>query len=216
MNTGHPQIDDAPQALILGSDEVGFGAWAGPLVVAAVAVPRDWTDPRVKDSKKLTERQREAAYGAFKDSYPSALVIVSAEVIDQKGVWEALREAHQDAIRLVLDQCLVQPLIVVDGNLDIPDAVALPKADQLVPAVSLASILAKVTRDKIMLDLDQKYPGYAFAKSKGYGTQAHQAGLERLGPCPEHRRSYEPVARLAPREATDARTIWDYLFEEEP
>jgi len=195
--TEDPRIDGSTATIIVGSDEVGFGAWAGPLVVAAVAAPRDWTDPRVKDSKKLSERQREAVYGSFYDTWPKAVVLVSSTEIDHQGVWKALLAAHLEAIHRVRTQITVEPLVIVDGNLNIEGTIALPKGDQLIPAISLASIFAKVTRDRIMVELDKTYPGYDFAKSRGYGVPKHQAALNKLGPCPAHRRSYEPVARAA-------------------
>lgn len=197
--TGDPRIDASTAKTVVGSDEVGFGAWAGPLVVAAVAVPRDWSDPRVKDSKKLSERQREALYEEFfkPKGFPMSIVIVESQIIDEKGVWPCLVEAHYDATHGIGDRLVDEPLIIVDGKISVKGTIALPKADNLVPAVALASIIAKVTRDRIMVKLDKQFPGYDFSSSKGYGVPKHQAGLEKLGPCPIHRRSYEPVARAA-------------------
>jgi ribonuclease HII len=197
--TGDPRIDDSKHTVIVGSDEVGIGAWAGPAVICAVAVPRDWTDPRVKDSKKLSEKQREALYEEFwkPEGFPMSVVIVEPSVIDEKGVWPCLIEAHYDATHGMGDRLVDEPLIVVDGKISVKGTIALPKADNLIPAVALASIIAKVTRDRIMVKLDKQYPGYDFSKSKGYGVPKHQAALNKLGPCPAHRRSYEPVARAA-------------------
>lgn len=195
--TGDPRIDLSNHSVIVGSDEAGYGAYAGPLVVAAVATPRDWTDPRVKDSKKLSERQREALYEEFwkPEGFPMNVVIVEPADIDEKGVWPCLIQAHFDATHGMGHRLVYEPLIVVDGKIPVQDAISLPKADTLVPACSLASIIAKVTRDRILIELDHTYPEYGFAQHKGYGVPEHQAALDRLGPCPAHRRSYDPVAR---------------------
>jgi len=195
--TGDPRIDLSTHSVIVGSDEVGLGAWAGPLCVAAVAVPRDWTDPRVKDSKKLSARQREALYQEFwtPEGFPMRVELIEPEVIDEKGVWACLIQAHHDATHGMGHRLVYDPLIIVDGKIPVEGATSLPKADSLVPAVALASIIAKVTRDRIMVDLDKQYPGYGFAKHSGYGVPEHQAALDRLGPCPAHRKSYDPVAR---------------------
>lgn len=197
--TGDPRIDESKHTVIVGSDEVGFGAWAGPLVVAAVATPRNWSDPRVKDSKKLSERQREALYEEFfkPEGFPMNVVIVEPSTIDSRGVWSCLVEAHYDATHGMNDRLVDEPLIIVDGQVPVEGGISLPKADNLVPAVALASIIAKVTRDRIMVKLDRQFPGYDLSSSKGYGVPKHQSGLEKLGPCPIHRRSYEPVARAA-------------------
>lgn len=209
--TGDPRIDNSSASVIVGSDEVGFGAWAGPLVVAAVAVPRDWTDPRVKDSKKLSEKRREALYEEFwkPDGFPMCVQVIEPEVIDERGVWACLTQAHYDATHGMDDRLVYEPLIIVDGKIPVEGAIALPKADNLVPAVALASIIAKVTRDRIMIELDKQYPGYDFASSKGYGVPKHQAALNKLGPCPTHRRSYDPVARAAANLESDLPWILD-------
>jgi ribonuclease HII len=210
--TGDPRIDLSTHSVIVGSDEAGFGAYAGPLVVAAVAVPRDWTDPRVKDSKKLSESQREALYEEFwkPEGFPMCVEIVEPSEIDTRGVWTCLLDAHYKVTHGMGHRLVYEPLIVVDGNLPVPDAISLPKADNLVPACSLASIIAKVTRDRIMADLDKLYPEWGFGKHKGYGVPEHQAALDKFGTCPAHRKSYEPVAR-AIRETTPHQEDWSIL-----
>lgn len=210
--TGDPRIDESTHSVIVGTDEAGFGAWAGPLVVAAAAVPRDWVDPRVKDSKKLSERQREALYEEFSksDQFPISWVIVEPAEIDEKGVWNCLIRAHAEAAKGTLWRLAYEPLHVVDGKIPVEGGISLPKADNLVPAVALASVFAKVTRDRIMVELDKKYPGYDFAKSRGYGVPKHQLGLKELGPCPVHRRSYGPVAASElPSEPKEAWAFFD-------
>lgn len=214
MNTGIPEIDNARATCIVGSDECGYGSLAGPLVVCAVATPCDWPgEPDVMDSKDLKSRlRREAVYERhFKpDGFPMNLVVVEPEEIDAKGVRNALKEAHRKAVEGTFWRLAYPPIIVVDGNMDcgIEGAHYLPKADSLVPAVSLASIIGKVTHDRIMVELDKKYPGYGFAQHVGYDTPQHREALNRLGPCPVHRRSYSPVRHAAEAHSV-APTPWD-------
>lgn len=214
--TGNPDIDRSQAQTVVGSDEVGYGAWAGPLVVAAVATPRDWFDARVKDSKKLSEKTRERLYTEFFGKYPTSVKIVTPTQIDEMGVWKALIYAHEEAIKGVLLRCADKPLVVTDGNVPVTSggAISLPKADDLVPAVSLASIIAKVTRDRIMAELAFEYPGYGFARHKGYGTPEHTMFLTQKGPCPAHRLSYEPVSRAKATTTPEGEPdLWDILDE---
>jgi ribonuclease HII len=202
MKTGRPEIDDSDAEWVVGSDEVGYGSWAGPLVVCAVAVKRTWSDASVGDSKKLTPKKRRDAYERWTKVTPVLhhLVEASPARIDELGVWQALLAAHRKALETLLKKLTGTVLVVVDGfkdgahHIGVPGAIGLPKADDLIPAVSLASIIAKVTRDEMMERYARQYPGYALASNKGYGTADHQAGLDRLGPCALHRRSYAPIA----------------------
>jgi ribonuclease HII len=204
---------------IVGSDECGYGSWAGPLVVCAVLVSRGWPGAKeVKDSKVLTAARRQDLFLRLKDTLHYALASASSTRIDELGVWRALHKAHETAIKNVVaaheaDGCVGSTVIIVDGNLQIPGGIALPKADALVPAVSMASIIAKVARDRMMVALDAKHPGYGFGEHKGYGTPAHQEALNKLGPCPEHRTSYAPIAKiLADREdAGQLKNAWELL-----
>ena len=122
--------------------------------------------------------------------------------MDAQGIYAAIIGAHTEAIRQVLLQhqgtgAVGKVLVVVDGNLPLQGVgVSLPKADALIPAVSIASIIGKVSRDSYMDRMDGEYPGYGFAKHNGYGVPAHRDALQRLGVCPIHRRSYAPIARL--------------------
>lgn len=204
LATGNLDIDTSTAEWIVGSDEVGFGSWAGPLCVVALALPRDWQDPwGVTDSKKLSKTKRKKITDAVLAQPPAySQVWVGSEEIDEKGVWQCLLEAHRKALTSVLEFVPGKPLIVVDGfpngaeAIGVPGAIGLPKADLLVPPVSLASIIAKTTRDALMAAFDSRYPGYDFGKHSGYGTQKHTEALNRLGPCPIHRKSYSPIARL--------------------
>ncbi len=199
--TGISAIDHSTAEWVVGSDEVGYGAWAGPLVVCAVAVPRAFNEPGIGDSKKLSESQRERVFDRFTRSTPVRhhLVWVSNSDIDREGVWPALLRAHREALVAALAMVDGTALKVVDGfpngtkDIGVQDAIGLPKADQLVPAVSLASIIAKVTRDRYMQTQAALYPGYGFGAHKGYGVPEHQRAIREKGPCEIHRKSYAPI-----------------------
>ena len=210
--TGNRRIDESKALWVVGSDEAGLGSWAGPLLVAAVALTRDWQDLRVTDSKALSERRREALFDEFRDMLSVAAVAIQPRTIDEMGVHKAVIMGHLRVIRKVLKELPgVTPLIVADGNLPLEEvgAISLPKADALVPAVSMASIFAKVTRDRIMRKLAKRFPGYGLEVHKGYGTQAHQVALQKLGPCFIHRKSYRPVARSMEKIDQSAQFPWE-------
>lgn len=201
-----PKLSD----YVIGSDECGYGSWAGPLVVCAALVSRDWPDAHlVADSKALTPARRTAICKQIIKTVLFVIESVKPPEIDAQGVYEAVLGAHQRAIAAVQAKheesgCVGTIEIIVDGNLPIPGARSLPKADALIPAVSAASIIGKVARDRHMVKEAVLYPGYDFEHSMGYGTPKHHEALRRLGPCPIHRRSYAPVARvLREREGTD-------------
>jgi ribonuclease HII len=185
---------------VCGSDEVGLGCWAGSLVVCAVVAHRSWAFPGVTDSKKLTPAAREQLYPRLtaEESLSYNLVEFSAQEIDEMGVGVAWKKAHSNAIQGALDLHESRghsdtPLVIVDGNRGLLGALALPKADLLIPAVSAASIIAKVYRDRLMKKLDAEYPGYGFSSHVGYGTKQHQRALSLRGVCPIHRMSYAPM-----------------------
>ena len=200
--TGNPEIDCSDAEYIVGSDECGYGAWAGPLVVCAAIVSREWPlASEVTDSKKLNHKRRVALSKKILTGALCNVITVPSKEIDAKGVYPCLLEAHARAIQKVIDRhralgCKGRELVIVDGNLPILGAISLPKADLLVPAVSAASIVGKVYRDLHMEKLALEYPQYGFESSRGYGTKQHQEALEKYGPCPIHRRSYQPIASL--------------------
>jgi ribonuclease HII len=183
---------------IIGSDEVGWGALAGPLFVCAVAVPKGWKGPPgLDDSKELTARQRERIYPAL-EGLPLSLMQVPHDVFDAVGPKEALVSAHTAAIEAML-QRFPEAAVVVDGDVSprVERARCVRDADALFPAVSAASIVAKVNRDYVMKQFAVLYPGYGFETNAGYGgNKVHQRGLEKLGVCPIHRRSYAPIKKL--------------------
>ena len=209
-----------PNLAILGIDEVGRGPWAGPLVVGA-CVLGDAQIEGLTDSKKLTPKEREALAPIIREQAAVGLGWISAEELDRIGLSQALCKAARAAVKQIK---VPFHEIIIDGTVnflrDTPLAShvqVLKKADLLVPEVSAASIVAKVARDEYMYQLAKKYPGYGFEKHVGYGTAAHKAALEKLGPCPEHRKSFKPIAQYvgSTREKGDRGedAVCDYLVE---
>lgn len=192
IRAAHPEV-----AAIAGIDEAGRGPLAGPVMVAAVILPMPpevFTLP-VNDSKRLSEHQREELAAALKADPRIRYAIVqrSAAEIDRMNILRATQDAMREAARQVGAQWAL-----VDGLGFQPFPVPvdfLVKGDANSASIAAASILAKTARDAWMVELDRRYPEYGFAKHKGYGTAEHLAALNRLGPCPEHRRSFGPVAQ---------------------
>lgn len=184
---------------VAGVDEAGRGPCAGPLVVAAVILKDPFAPEleQVRDSKEVPETQREALFELIMNIADSVSVItVSAGEIDERGV----HAANLDGMRRAVKGLTLEPAYVLtDGyaveGLAVPN-VAVWKGDQVVTAISAASIIAKVTRDRLMVELDGVYPEYGFAKHKGYITAAHTAALAQYGPCAEHRKSFSNIAAL--------------------
>jgi ribonuclease HII len=180
--------------LLAGVDEVGRGPLAGDVVAAAVILDPSKTIKGLADSKKLSERQREALYAEICASATSwAVGRASVTEIDSINILQA----SLLAMRRAVEQLHVQPEhVLVDGN-KLPrwsySSEAIVQGDAKVKAISAASIIAKVTRDREMVELEAQYPGYGFAGHKGYGTREHLAALHKLGATPLHRRSFAPV-----------------------
>lgn len=182
----------APGA-IAGVDEAGRGPWAGPVVAAAAILDLDNLPEGVADSKALDESQRELAFASIRKTSCVAVGIADVDRIDRDNILNATLWAMAEAIRGLG----VEPrLALVDGNRLPPlacDARAIVGGDAKCLSIAAASIVAKVTRDRMMVDLAETYPGYGFERHKGYGTPQHREALKRLGPTPIHRRSFRPV-----------------------
>lgn len=184
--------------MIIGIDEVGRGAWAGPLLVGAVALGSTEI-VGLTDSKKLTKKRREVlAHELKRSSARVGLGWVSAREIDRIGMSEALKLASRRALQRIDGDDIEQ--IIIDGTvrlIDDPRVTTLKQADLIVPAVSAASIAAKVARDAYMAQMDIALPGYSFSSHVGYGTAAHQSALTDIGPSPIHRMSFAPLKNMS-------------------
>lgn len=178
--------------LIAGIDEVGRGPLAGPVCAAAVILPEGLVIDGVDDSKKLTEKKREALYDVIVEKAISwAAVFVEPEVIDDINI----RQATHLAMQMAVDKLDTKPdFLLVDGNDKISfngiDCDYIVKGDAKFMCIAAASIVAKVTRDRYMVEMDSVYPGYGFAKNKGYGTKVHCEGIREIGLTPIHRKSF--------------------------
>jgi len=187
--------------LLCGVDEAGRGALAGPVVAAAVVLP-PWMDmPGVDDSKKLSPRRREELFGEIAAKAVGIGVgFIPADEIDETNILLASLKAMNYACRRLAFR--VEPeLVFVDGNQAIPDLPwpqePFPHADGLSLSVAAASIVAKVLRDRYMVQLDTSYPGYDFRRHKGYATQEHVGIIRKLGPSPVHRRTFRPCTECS-------------------
>jgi len=195
---------------VVGIDEVGMGCWAGPMVIAAAVVPVGWSHPAVRDSKKYSKTNKSSAHykrmKALKivkrEVFYSTTCRIKAQDIDSIGV----NKVWAHAVKTVISRCMKQysdSTIVIDGEHKEGmegNVFFRPKADRLFPAVSAASVVAKVARDSLMKKAATIYPGYGFESNVGYGTKQHEEALQELGLCPLHRRSY--LRRFEPETGT--------------
>ena len=178
-------------ALICGIDEAGRGPLAGPVAAGAVILPRDCTILYLNDSKKLSEKRREELFLEIKEKALAwNVAVVSPARIDEINILQATYEAMRQAVAglgvkpdLLLNDAVTIPMV------DIPQ-IPIIKGDAKSVSIAAASILAKVTRDHMMAEYEEMFPGYGFAKHKGYGTAAHIQAIKELGPCPIHRRTF--------------------------
>ena len=181
---------------IAGIDEVGRGPLVGPVVTAAVILPKDFYDERINDSKKLTEKKRELLYDVIMENALSVGIgISSPEVIDEINILNATKKAMIEAINNLSIKPEHLLIDAVKLDIDIPQT-SIIKGDAKSQSIASASIIAKVTRDRMMVELDKKYPMYDFKHNKGYGTKKHIKALYKYGPLKEHRKSFAPVSEL--------------------
>ena len=182
--------------LIAGVDEVGRGPLAGPVVAAAVILPKACKIPGLNDSKKIPKSKHKEIYEAvLQNAIAIGIGVKDNHVIDQVNIYEATKLAMMEAIGQLGPQ--PQHLLIDAMKLDLPiSQTSIIKGDANSLSIAAASIVAKVTRDQMMEEFDREYPGYDFAKNAGYGTAKHLAGLDKLGVTPIHRRSFEPVKSM--------------------
>lgn len=182
--------------LIAGVDEVGRGPLAGPVVAAAVILPKGCKIPGLNDSKKIPKSKHKEIYEAvLQNAIAIGIGIKDNQVIDQVNIYEATKLAMMEAIGQLEPQ--PQHLLIDAMRLDLPiPQTSIIKGDANSLSIAAASIVAKVTRDQMMEEFDREYPGYDFAQNAGYGTAKHLAGLHKLGVTPIHRRSFEPVKSM--------------------
>ena len=180
---------------ICGIDEVGRGPLAGPVVACAVVLPKDVTIIYLNDSKKLSEKKRELLYdGIMEKAVAVGIGAVGPARIDEINILQATYEAMRMAIEDLTGKLGKKPDLLLNDAVTIPEVdipqVPIIKGDAKSISIAAASIVAKVTRDHLMIEYDQVLPGYDFAKNKGYGTKAHIAGLKELGATPIHRKTF--------------------------
>ena len=182
--------------LIAGVDEVGRGPLAGPVVAAAVILPKACKIPGLNDSKKIPKSKHKEIYEAvLQNAIAIGIGIKDNHVIDQVNIYEATKLAMMEAIGQLDPQ--PQHLLIDAMKLDLPiSQTSIIKGDANSLSIAAASIVAKVTRDQMMEEFDCEYPGYDFTQNAGYGTANHLAGLDKLGVTPIHRRSFEPVKSM--------------------
>ena len=188
-------------SLIAGVDEAGRGPLAGPVVVAAVILPLSLYLPKLNDSKKLSPALRDTLYEVICEKAVALhCSIVDVAIIDRVNIYQATVNGMYEAI-LALDPNPQKVLIDAVSLTKLPmPSLSIIQGDAKSASIAAASIIAKVTRDRLMTQYDAQYPGYGFAQHKGYGTAQHLEALRKYGPCPIHRRSFEPVqAVLKPR-----------------
>ena len=196
---------------VAGSDEVGFGAIAGPIYTCAVYAPYKWSIPGLADSKTLSAKKiaklTAELYKEVREGRISYNIAVSSPgTIDEGGVQWALANAHCAVLAGVLkvteynvDMVPYQRkdvMLVADGSMDLPFIVSIPKADTFIPQVMAAAIIAKFQRDQYMRECGARFPNYGFIRHVGYGTAEHMEAIKKLGPCPIHRMSYRPFRKV--------------------
>ena len=189
-------------ALIVGVDEAGRGPLAGPVTAAAVALKRSRFKNRIDDSKKLTASQRERAFKEIVEKCLFGIGMIDARMIDSVNIAVATRLAMEKAVSALINKLIPSQRndihILVDGQIKLVTHLPFTniiRGDSKSKSIACASIIAKVTRDRIMSSYDKIYPQYGFLEHKGYGTEMHRLALQKLGPCPIHRIHFRGVKR---------------------
>ncbi len=181
---------------IAGIDEVGRGPLIGPVVTAAVILPVDYFDERIQDSKKLTEKKRELLYDVIMENALSVGIGMSSnEVIDEINILVATKKAMIEAVNNLSIKPEHLLIDAVKLDIDIPQT-SIIKGDAKSLSIAAASIIAKVTRDRMLIELDKKHPEYDFKHNKGYGTKKHIEAINKYGILKEHRKSFEPIKSI--------------------
>lgn len=192
------QWGQLPQGYVAGVDEAGRGPLAGPVSAAAVVLPVGCELPGLDDSKRLTEKKRLLLYDLIRErAVDFSIVFVQPAEIDQINILQASMQAMHRAVESLE---MTPTMVFVDGN-RCPSwsyrSQAVVKGDSKLQCIAAASVLAKVARDRVMLELDARFPGYGFARHKGYPTRQHFDALQRLGPSEVHRMSFAPVREMS-------------------
>ena len=186
------EFRDACNGIICGVDEAGRGPLAGPVYAAAVILSPDAPIEGLNDSKKISEKKREALYDVIIER--AVAYCVASASVEEIEEYNILNATYLAMTRAVQGLTITPDLALIDGNRIPPQlgvaAQTVVKGDAKSESIAAASILAKVTRDRLLIEMDARYPQYGFAIHKGYGTAAHTAALKEYGPCPEHRRSF--------------------------
>ena len=194
--THEKSLNNSGYRLIAGVDEAGRGPLAGPVVAAAVILKTFRFRERVDDSKKLSANKREKAFKEIVKKSIFGIGIVDEKTIDRINIYQATRKAMHEAL-LKLET--MPDYVIVDGKMKLATKCpirCIPKGDSKSLSIAAASIIAKVTRDRIMYKYDTTYPQYGFSRHKGYGTKAHMAALKKHGPSQIHRKTFRPVSEL--------------------
>ena len=184
--------------VIVGVDEAGRGPLAGPLSIACVILPSDYENAAINDSKQLSEKKRELLYKEIQEkALYIGVKIVDEETIDKLNIYAATKKGMEDLIKEIPFK--VDVVLVDAMKIELNDTIVVPliHGDALSTSIAAASIVAKVTRDHIMYEIDKEFPMYDFKNNKGYGTKKHMEALEEYGICKHHRLSYAPVSKCA-------------------
>lgn len=180
---------------IIGLDEAGRGPMAGELVVAGVIFPKGYYDERINDSKQLSSKKRDFLYNLIiENALFYNIEIISVEDVDRLNVYQASKKGMEKCVEVLKQENMFALSDAMPINYQ--DHLAIIKGDAKSISIAAASILAKVTRDRLMVSHALQYPEYSFEKHKGYVTKAHKEALEKFGPCPIHRKSFAPVAKV--------------------